>query len=64
MKRGLWAVASAAVLVPLLMTGMYWILDILPIFAFAALIVAYAALSQRQPRERPRLPPSAGGRPR
>ena len=61
MRHGLLAIAAAA-LALVLMVGMYGILDILPVFGFLALLIAYAALSHRSSSGRPRRAPTGGRR--
>jgi glycyl-tRNA synthetase alpha subunit len=46
MMRGVLVIATVAGAL-LLMAGMYGVLDILPVFGFMALLIAYVALSRR-----------------
>ena len=52
--RPLAATLAALLLGLALMVGMYWILDILPIVGFAALTVAFTALSRHDQVRRDR----------
>ena len=61
MMRGLLVIAAAA-LALVLMVGMYGMLDILPVFGFLALLIAYAALSHRSSAGRGRRSPTDEGR--